>query len=661
MRAELAAALAMAAFAQAASAQPAPAQLTVQQQFETASDALAAGRWQEAATRFEALEPRLAVNPRSLAIVRVRKGEALAALGREEESLAALKLGVPALPAGDAALTEDRYEGLVTLGELAERSLDYGEALKEYQAAEPLGNGILGKARAIRGLIQTGMFYDAPGALARADAAVAAAAALAPRDKHQEAIFRMLRGRVLLNMARPQEAQLELQRAVDLLGGLTERVDASDLASRSDLAIAALLSGDEEKARKYMAWTGAGQFNDRFPLGLGMQPPPCGADLAPGDVAVVEFSIRDDGTIGHATPIYSSRQGPNALAFAEAVSAWSWKPDELTHIGRLFRALTRVELRCSTRSQHPSVREILRGDLDRWLEAKGIAALDQAGRSDAARLKPLQAELARRETATGASSLSVLPVLADLATNPIVSWDDRRSYLGRGLAIARAGNAPPPVLVWFAIGVAESGRIRKKSERDRPFEAIRALLADAAIGGDPRATTAIRLTMAEWLYYSRDGAPEAAAILAQIPSTPGLDPHDSLRAAALARLASMQLVIGNPEAARATYAASGLSSNQCALLDASPRMKVSGAAKGGASFPKEALKWGFEGWVDVEYDVGATGTPANVRSVIAYPPFVFEKSANQVLGDTVFERTFRPDGGLGCGGMNTPVRFNLRR
>ncbi|MDB5691801.1 MAG: hypothetical protein JWO81_864 [Alphaproteobacteria bacterium] len=658
MRGLVAAAFIGAGFAaQACAAQaPVPAQPSIQQQFEAASASLAAGHWEEALALYRALEARLPpTRARDLAVVRVREAAALGELGRQEEAAQALRLGLPALPAGDASLAEDRFTGLVTLAKIAERGLDYGEAYKEYLAAEPLVPDFPSKAPALRGLIQTGMFYDAPAALARADAAVAAAAALRPANRKLEGLFRTMRGRVLLNLGRPAEALRELEHAVDLLGGLTEKVDAADLSARSDLAIAALQSGDQEKARKYLAWTGAGQFKQSFPLGKGMLAPPCGTDLSPADSAVVEFSIRSDGTINYAAPIYSSRRGPVALLFAEAVTGWSWDPDELKAIPPLFRALTRMELRCSAASEHPSVAAGLNRDVDQWLEARNVPPGEAAaGRSDAARLKPLQAELARREAAAGASSIMVLPVLADLAFNELVGRDDSRAYLARGLAIARAEKAPPPVLAWFGIGLANTQWDWARRKDQRP-DALRALLADPAIGADARASAAVRLALADALYYANKSLPEAIAILSEVPQIQGLDPQDPLRAAALARIASLQLVAGNAEAARAAYAQSGLSATQCSLLDAPPRMKSSGASNSG--FPMEAARWGFEGWVKLEFDLTADGKTRNVRPVIAYPPFVFEDAARKMTEQALYEKTFRPDGGLGCGGLGQRIRF----
>jgi tetratricopeptide (TPR) repeat protein len=633
-------------------AQPA-AQTSVQQQFDAATIALDAQRWQDALTVFDAIEARLTPrNTKSLGLVRVRKAEALEGLGRRDEAAAALRQGLAALPADDPSLSEDRLAGYTRLGELSERALDYAEALQNYRAADALG-GASAKPRVLRGLIQTGMFYDAAAALADADRGLALAAAH-PGDKQTEGVFRTLRGRVLLNMNRPAEARRELDRAIALLGGLTERVDVNDIAARSDLAISALLEGKEDDARKYMSWTGAGHFPGGFPTGADMLPPPCDDDLAPGDVAVIEISIRADGTVVRAVPIYASRAGPSALGFARAATFWSWRPEELGKIPPLFRALTRLELRCSNATRRPSVPTLLRTDLDTWLEQHIVAAVTAEG-SDAARLKPLEAELARREAA-GSPPLAAVPALIALADNALVGREEERTYLSRGLALARAEKAPAPVLAWFGIRAADvAGEWRSQNQGPR-VKASRALLADPQITADPRAATAVRLDLAEALAASKGETAAAIALLSQIPQTPGLGAQDPMRSAALARLASLQLAAGDPAAARAAYAASGLNADQCALLDSPPRLK-----SGKVSFddyPKDAVRWGFEGWAMVEYDLSAAGETVNVRTTIAYPPFVFGKSANALVDRREFEKTFRPQGALGCGGLTQNVRFN---
>ncbi|HEX5183542.1 MAG TPA: hypothetical protein VFW19_10370 [Allosphingosinicella sp.] len=133
----------------------AAAQPTIQQQFEAASTALDTGHWTDALALYQALEARLpATCPRDLGVVRVREGIALGALDRDEEAAAALRRGLPALPASDRSLVSDCSTGLLLRGKISERALDYGEAHKDYLAAEPLSPDFESRTPAIRGLIQ---------------------------------------------------------------------------------------------------------------------------------------------------------------------------------------------------------------------------------------------------------------------------------------------------------------------------------------------------------------------------------------------------------------------------------------------------------------------------------------------------------------------------
>ena len=97
---------------------------------------------------------------RSLGIVRVRKADALSALGRDEEAEAALRLGLPALRSSDQSLSEDRFLALMALGGIYERALDYPAALSRYRLAESLAPSPASRVRPLRGIIVTGMFYD---------------------------------------------------------------------------------------------------------------------------------------------------------------------------------------------------------------------------------------------------------------------------------------------------------------------------------------------------------------------------------------------------------------------------------------------------------------------------------------------------------------------
>jgi len=634
--------------------------LTVQQQFEAATAALDKGDASEALRLYEDLERRVggsgAAASRSRALVRVRKGQALLNLQRWSEAEAALRAGVAGLPADDASLREDRGIALLDLGELAEHALDYGEALSDYRSAEA---GLTGgyRVRALRGLIQTGMFYDAPAALADSDRALAFAGET-PADKRREAVFRTMRGRVLLNLGRTGEARKEFAHAVSLLGGLTEKVDINDLAARSDAAIAARLAGDEEEARKYLAWTGAGHFDEPFPPAADMPPPLCDEELKPDDVAVVELSVAKDGTVGDALPVYSSRQGTSALAFARAASGWSWQPERLERIGALFRAVTRVEMRCSTAAHHAGVDQLLRPEVDAWLERMHVPALDADIAGQAQRLKPLRDELARREAASGPNAPALVPILVELAHNPLVGQEESRLLLDRALGIARAANAPAPVVAF--LGIRRSLMIDWRELRGGVYERpLRALLADPKIVQDDHAVNAVRLALAGAMANSKNRRPEAMTLLEEVGKAPGLGAGDAMRAAAFARLSSLRLASGDAEGARAAFVASGVRADQCALLDATPRLKrMAGSSD---DFPNAALRWGFEGWVKLEYDLTAAGVPTRVRPTVAYPPFIFGKAGSDIVERLRYDPSFRPDGSLGCGGMERSINFRIAR
>jgi outer membrane biosynthesis protein TonB len=92
------------------------------------------------------------------------------------------------------------------------------------------------------------------------------------------------------------------------------------------------------------------------------------------------------------------------------------------------------------------------------------------------------------------------------------------------------------------------------------------------------------------------------------------------------------------------------------VLDMMPRIKSS---PGSDAFPEEALLWRFEGWAQVQFDIGADGRTAEVRTLLGYPAFTFSRAATAVVTRSRFESTFRPDGAAGCGGLVRNVVFRL--
>jgi tetratricopeptide (TPR) repeat protein len=321
-------------------------QPTVQQQFDAASSALGDENWAEALRLYEALENRIRRNPRTLAVVRVRKAEALARLRRFAEADEAVRLGLPSLSADDPTLREDRLRAFRTSGTIAELSLDFAEAARRYRAGMDIEGPIDQRLALHRGLIQNLIFSDRDAALPAADEALRIVGAT-PDNRRLRGQFKTLRGRALLNLGRNAEARTELLQAVSLLGGMTARVDAADIVARSDLALAALFLGDEATARRYLAMTGAGRFRTgALDPHWDNRPPPCGNGLRPEDVAVIEFALALDGSVLHASPVYATTTLA-AREMSRAVQSWYFQPEQLASLHVLFRGLSRVELRCS--------------------------------------------------------------------------------------------------------------------------------------------------------------------------------------------------------------------------------------------------------------------------------------------------------------------------
>lgn len=150
----------VAAAALVGSAVNAQAPMTVQQQFDAAT-ALTAGSDKTAAlAAWTAFEHRIANNPRTLAVVRIRKAAVLLALDRMDEAAADARVGLAALPPKDASLAEDRFTAQFLLGRIAQDAIDYASAAANYRTAEDIAPDAGGKVAAALGVVETDIFVD---------------------------------------------------------------------------------------------------------------------------------------------------------------------------------------------------------------------------------------------------------------------------------------------------------------------------------------------------------------------------------------------------------------------------------------------------------------------------------------------------------------------
>lgn len=636
-----------------ASADVTPPQQTIQQAFDAATELLDGGKYADALTAWDKLEPRVTSKPRSLALVRLRKGLTLDRLDRRDEAVASIRAALGVLPANDPTMRADRLEGFNLLGKVAETSLDYATAADNYRQAEALAATPAEHLATLRGLIETETFVDSDAAVADfsrvhqwlADPSI---------DNSARAELKRVESQLLLNRGNFAGARTAAGEGVKLLGGLTSKTDLNDVAARSNYAIAAMMLGKREDAREYMAYTGAG----RVPTGLfdpavQMTSPDCGgdSDLRPDDMAVVEFSIGEDGTIILASPVYASRGGKVALQFTRAVRGWSWTPEQVKALPAFFRYRARVELRCSTEFPKPSLLDYLDKSLTKWLDQRGIDTPLKRDGADAALVAAERKELADLEKAKGADSLALVPMLHVLSRNTVVNLEESAGFAQRESAILMANKAPAIARLSADLRVWQGKNSDSWGGR-RYFRILDAAASSEPYADDPEARAVLRLMMSDAARaFDKE---RSLALLDQVATEAALPAEDGFKVGALIRKASILAQRGDLAAAKAVYAQTGTTADQCSLIDSSPRFLGAGGV-----FPDEAKAWGFEGWVSVQFDVGADGRTINQRAVISYPPFIFTEAGDFTLKTARYEKAFRPDGGIGCGGITQRVRFTM--
>jgi outer membrane biosynthesis protein TonB len=177
-------------------------------------------------------------------------------------------------------------------------------------------------------------------------------------------------------------------------------------------------------------------------------------------------------------------------------------------------------------------------------------------------------------------------------------------------------------------------------------------LALQVVRDDVRTLAAVRLGQAYSYFWAREDE-EAAELAAQVRATDGLPADDPTIADAIRLQASLAAGDGDMAAARTAQAALGPQADPC---DVPRRLRPVNTSPN--DYPNQAMRWGFEGWASVESTVGGDGVPAEIRTVMAYPPFVFGEAAQEVAGRTRYERLYLPEG-VRCQAERTTVEFRV--
>lgn len=638
-----------------------PAATSLQALFDQAMAAESAGDCRAAMPLLDRLagEPRVKPGTLPAASVALARGHCLRGDARWSETERPLLEAVPVFERAGPDFAGAKISAERLLGELAASQWRRDDAILHFSKELAL---LTGKDRigALAKLAMVASFDPGPQPLGWIDEALRLAG---PEDKTNRELLSSLhtiRGRMLMNRGMNREALAELRLALRLAGGLTtNKVTLGEAAMRGDLAQAALLNGDKDQARTYLAYTGAGRIKESpFASATRMDPPPCGFEtgLATSDSAIVELAIGENGDVIAAQTVYTRGDYNVAAAFARAVSQWYWEPEALSEIPAFFKLMTRVELRCSTSQAGrpdmltplterfkdwagPHLPDVLHGSVKIGISKDQL--LDFADRQ----------ELARNPA--GAVAALVTRAIAEPA-----GIQDGVAALDRAQALSERAKLPAAVTnaitVFRAVNVSTDYR-RAWRKRQRKIDMSLLQLADTPdLAADALAQDSLYLLASPEL-PSTDMRPPTLAVLTKVADDNRLSVHHPLRQYALLRLADASAQSGDYSAAQSYFQRTGLSGQQCALLGPKPVMRNSGAS--GDDYPLEALQMGFEGWVRMEYDISTNGRTANPRAVIAYPPFVFVNAATGMTGQIRYAATYRPDSEQACSANLGTIRF----
>ena len=277
-------ALTLAPIGTAAWAAPAPAQSTagsarsLQQDFDTASAAQANHDCLTAIPIFERLASDPDVKPGTLpdGMIALRLGICLAERARYDEAEKQILSGLPIVGRGGSQLADDLSQGEEALGDIYEHRRNHDAAVDHYKKAVdllPQGDRFLLYTK----LAKETQFDGGAEALGYIDQAQKEIEAQSKPDRSWLAATHTIRGRILMNQGQNKAALSELKKALELSGGLTNKVTLGEVSMRGDLAEAALLNGDKEDARLYLAYTGAGRIEaSPFAIAASMSAPQCG-------------------------------------------------------------------------------------------------------------------------------------------------------------------------------------------------------------------------------------------------------------------------------------------------------------------------------------------------------------------------------------------------
>jgi tetratricopeptide (TPR) repeat protein len=619
-----------------------------QEIYNQAQAAFDAENWIVAIRGFEQVLGPAGKDSPSQAIIRSRLAEAYLKNNQLSAARDAARLALARMDHSDSVAIASTW---LTLGEALRYDLNMSDAIAAFEqviAIAPADSALTFYAQL--GLAKAAMVTKPAAAAAALDTILSNQSLLETAGKDKLAVIEDWRGRAELNLGNTKTAISYFEKAVHHSGGIDgKKVNIAQVMIRGDAAIAYKLANDDGRTREYLTLTNAGHLDwNGWGNAAVMQPPICGAgnDLRPTDTAVVEFSIGEDGHVIAAAPIYANRTGDAGVEFARAVRDWFWSPLVIAKLTPFWRASVRMQMRCLSRPAPAQLSESFRDATTQWLKsigAENISAISHVPKASMAAASqgqgPQEPQLAEqgdlKSSITADGKTDPLDRLLDAYAAPA----DVRAYLIYDHHSGKNNNS-----------VAQAkGRAAYLKTRLPDFESR---------WPGSRAAAWLRLEYAMALENGRDldaAKPELERLIALPEGVIGSS--DPIRIVATLHLSALTNHSGDKVGAEQLLVKSGLSAEQCSLVDVQPAAANAGFFS--SDFPFEALRWHFEGYVREDYDITADGRVANLRTVLAYPPFIFEAGTERTIAKFKYIPPVINGQPVGCLGKTQNINFQI--
>lgn len=635
-----------------ATASAAAAAQTPQERFDAAQQAFDAENWDAAASGFEGALAALPEAERQSAVAAIllsRAGEAHARAGRTTDAMRNL-LQAEAL-FGPEASGEDARATFLQLGQGFERGGQIEEAAARYERALALSADQSPYNSAALGLARTLTFSDGDRAaelVEQAAKAVAADMSIDPERRTELGTeLALLRARIALNSEGPEHAVEYYSRALSDTGTYGRRVTPNDVRVRSEAAFADFLAGDPKRAHHKMQHAGLGtEAKSLLPIPAALSLPDCAprGPVRPDDMMIVEFAVSADGEVMGLTPIYSSRPGEIETAFLSELAETRWSPSTAAEVDPFWRLLHRAEVRCGTsrdtidpRSQFLPLFE----DLSSASEAIQTPGSDER----AALLERLDWA---RENWQEQPQEALLHIWRASGLSALLRENDELAALAARTAEAAGWTDAKTALLWSVIalpGYLDRDMLSEMSARvasDPSREAVAARVMTSILAGRvEEMRDRERSAIAHYEDVLREDLPGGS---------------QAMQFANL-RLASLSYELDREDRAEGYLEASGLASDQCSLLDASPTMERYGL--GPDDFPLELMRKGYQGKLLASYDISTEGRVLEPRIVYATPPLIFNEAITENVRKMRYNRIYRKGESIGCIGQTQAFQFKF--